>query len=73
MSTPIHFPIERVVYIANFTKLSGEAQLEVSLVLTQDQKREVLKQLGASVDDETLARWIAEDLGWHVTEVEAPK
>lgn len=68
MTVPINFPIERVVYIANFTKLSGAAQLEVSLVLTQDQKREVLKQLGASVDGETLARWIAEDLHMEVTE-----
>lgn len=67
MSTPIHFPIERVVYIANFTKLSGAAQMEVSIVLTQDQKREVLKQLGASVDGETLARWIAEDLHMEIS------
>ena len=67
MTVPINFPIERVVYIANFTKLSGEAQLEVSLVLTQDQKREVLKQLGAAVDGETLARWIAEDLHMEIS------
>lgn len=67
MTVPINFPIERVVYIANFTKLSGAAQLEVSLVLTQDQKREVLKQLGASVDGETLARWIAEDLHMEIS------
>ena len=73
MTVPINFPIERVVYIANFTKLNGRAQMEVSLVLTEDQKREVLKQLGASVDGETLARWIAEDLDWHVTDVEATK
>lgn len=66
MSTPIHFPIERVVYIANFTKLSGEAQLEVSLVLTEGQKREVLKQLGATVSSETLAQWIKEDFAWDV-------
>ena len=66
MTVPINFPIERVVYIANFTKLSGAAQLEVSLVLTQDQKREVLKQLGASVDGETLARWLKEDFAWEV-------
>ena len=68
MTVPINFPIERVVYIANFTKLNGRAQMEVSLVLTQDQKREVLKQLGASVDGETLARWITEDLHMEVTE-----
>ena len=67
MTVPINFPIERVVYIANFTKLSGAAQLEVSLVLTQDQKREVLKQLGASVDGETLAHWIAEDLHMEIS------
>lgn len=67
MSTPIHFPIERVVYIANFTKLSGAAQLEVSLVLTQDQKREVLKQIGATVDGETLAKWIEEDLHMEIS------
>ena len=73
MSVSINFPIERVVYIANFTKLNGRAQMEVSLVLTEDQKREVLKQLGASVDGETLARWIAEDLDWQVTDVEAQK
>ena len=68
MTVPINFPIERVVYIANFTKWSGAAQLEVSLVLTEDQKREVLKQLGASVDGETLTRWITEDLHMEVTE-----
>ena len=73
MTVPINFPIERVVYIANFTKLSGAAQLEVSLALTQDQKREVLKQLGASVDGETLAEWLLEDLDWQVTDVEAQK
>ena len=67
MSVPINFPIERVVYIANFTKLNGRAQMEVSLVLTEDQKREVLKQLGASVDGETLARWIAEDLHMEIS------
>ena len=67
MTAPINFPIERVVYIANFTKLSGAAQLEVSLVLTQDQKREVLKQLGASVNGETLARWLAEDLHMEIS------
>lgn len=67
MTVPINFPIERVVYIANFTKLNGRAQMEVSLVLTQDQKREVLKQLGASVDGETLARWIAEDLHMEIS------
>ena len=66
MSVPINFPIERVVYIANFTKLNGRAQMEVSLVLTEDQKREVLKQLGATVSGETLAKWIKEDLAWEV-------
>ena len=67
MTVPINFPIERVVYIANFTKLNGRTQMEASIVLTEDQKREVLKQLGASVDGETLARWIAEDLHMEVT------
>lgn len=68
MSVPINFPIERIVYIANFTKLNGRAQMKVSLVLTEDQKREVLKQLGATVSGETLARWIEEDFDWKVSE-----
>ena len=66
MTVPINFPIERVVYIANFTKLNGRAQMEASLVLTEDQKREVLKQLGATVSSETLAQWIKEDFAWDV-------
>ena len=66
MTVPINFPIERVVYIANFTKLNGRAQMEASLVLTEDQKREVLKQLGATVNSETLAQWIKEDFAWDV-------
>ena len=73
MTVPINFPIERVVYIANFTKLNGRAQMEASLVLTEGQKREVLKQLGATVSGETLAGWLLEDLGWQVTDVEAQK
>lgn len=68
MTVPINFPIERVVYIANFTKLNGRAQMEASLVLTEDQKREVLKQLGATTPGETLARWIEEDFDWKVSE-----
>ena len=72
MST-INFPIERVVYITNYTKLNGRAKMELSLALTEDQKREVLKQLGATVSGETLAQWIKEDLGWQVTDVEATK
>ena len=66
MTVPINFPIERVVYIANFTKLNGCAQMEASLVLTEGQKREVLKQLGATVSSETLAQWIKEDFAWDV-------
>ena len=66
MTVPINFPIERVVYIANFTKLNGRAQMEASLVLTEGQKREVLKQLGATVSSETLAQWIKEDFAWDV-------
>ncbi len=68
MTVPINFPIERVVYIANFTKLNGRAQMEVSIVLTQDQKREVLKQLGATVSGETLAQWLKEDFDLEVSE-----
>ncbi len=71
MTVPINFPIERVVYIANFTKLNGRAQMEVSLVLTQDQKREVLKQLGATVSGETLAQWLKEDFDWEVCDAPA--
>ena len=71
MTVPINFPIERVVYIANFTKLNGRAQMEASLVLTEDQKREVLKQLGATVSGETLAQWIKEDFAWEVCDAPA--
>ena len=73
MTVPINFPIERVVYIANFTKLNGRAQMEASLVLTEGQKREVLKQLGATVSGETLAEWLKEDFQWSVTEIEVTK
>ena len=73
MTVPINFPIERVVYIANFTKLNGRAQMEVSLVLTEAQKREVLKQLGATVSGETLTEWLKEDFQWDVTEIEVTK
>lgn len=71
MTVPINFPIERVVYIANFTKLNGRAQMEASLVLTEDQKREVLKQLGATVSGETLAQWLKEDFDWEVCDAPA--
>ena len=71
MTVPINFPIERVVYIANFTKLNGRAQMEASLVLTEDQKREVLKQLGATVSGETLAQWLKEDFDWEVCDARA--
>ena len=62
-STTITFPVERIGYVGNFTNFTTRnPQMEVSLVMTQEQKRAVLKQLGATVDGETLAKWIEEDL-----------
>lgn len=62
-STTITFPVERIGYVGNFTNFTTrKPQMEVSLVMTQEQKRAVLKQLGATVDGETLAKWIEEDL-----------
>lgn len=59
----ITFPVERIGYVGNFTNFTTRnPQMEVSLVMTQEQKRAVLKQLGATVDGETLAKWIEEDL-----------
>lgn len=61
--TTITFPVERIGYVGNFTNFTTRnPQMEVSLVMTQEQKRAVLKQLGATVDGETLAKWIEEDL-----------
>ena len=73
MSQNLTFRIERVGFVGNFSDLAGTPRLEVSLVLNEDQKREVLKQLGATTPGETLADWLLEDLDWQVTEVEAQK
>ena len=68
MSQNLTFRIERVGFVGNFSDLAGTPRLEVSLVLNEDQKREVLKQLGATTSGETLARWIEEDFDWKVSE-----
>lgn len=67
-STTITFPVERIGYVGNFTNFTTRnPQMEVSLVMTQEQKRAVLKQLGATVDGETLAKWIEEDLHMEIS------
>ena len=71
MSQNLTFRIERIGFVGNFSDLAGTPRLEVSLVLTEDQKREVLKQLGATVSGETLAQWIKEDFAWEVCDAPA--
>ena len=62
----ITFPITRIGFVANFSKLDGSEQMEISLVMEQIQLREVLRQVAACVDGKTLAEWIEEDFDWKV-------
>lgn len=68
MSQNLTFPIQRIGMVGNYHDLAGTPRLEVSLVVTEENKREVLRQLGATTPGETLAKWIKEDFDWEVTE-----
>ena len=68
------FPIERIGMVANFTHMrSGQAQMEVSLHMSQTHMRQLLKALGGAVSGETLTEWLKEDFQLGVTEIEVTK
>ena len=70
----ITFPVERIGMVANFTHMrSGQAQMEVSLHMTQPHMRKLLNEIAQNVPDQTLANWLLEDLDWQVTDVKAQK
>lgn len=67
MST-ITFPVVQVVGIAQAPLLSGAEHLEVSLMLSEQGQRAVLRELGRTVVAETLCKWIEEDLHMEIAE-----